>query len=249
MHLTHIVIYSLLIFHCGKELIRRGIGPFFYCSKVESYHEARLWNQLFSWAEGRLGLGKVRMFHLSDAFVTCVLLLCWRCPLTNMRSPSLFVSLCLMCVHPECHQGMYFDWEYHSLLSDGRNIIWATGTFSRTELWDLGLLRVVHCQVGREGGHWTEALSASFVLISYALFCLYVLCINRFAHRRDMVFPDRTKYVNMKCDFMQSYMRSLVDACHRRGAPATTGMAGLVTDPSWSSDVLQVRRSCLLQCY
>lgn len=30
-----------------------------------------------------------------------------------------------------------------------------------------------------------------------------------------MVFPDRTKYVNMKCDFMRAYMRLLVDTCHK----------------------------------
>ena len=50
---------SLLIYHCGKELESRGMGPFFYLSKVENYHEARLWNQIFSWTEARLGLRKV----------------------------------------------------------------------------------------------------------------------------------------------------------------------------------------------
>lgn len=64
--------------------------------------------------------------------------------------------------------------------------------------------------------------------------------IARFAQRSDMVFPDRTKYVNMKCDFMQSYMRLLVDTCHKRGAIATTGMAGLVTNPAWPASLLQV---------
>lgn len=55
-----------------------------------------------------------------------------------------------------------------------------------------------------------------------------------------MVFPDRTKYVNMKCPFMRAYMRLLVETCHRRGALATTGMAALVADPQWAPTLLQV---------
>ena len=51
--------YRLLIYHCGAELEMRGMGPFFYCSKVEHYLEARLWNSIFSWTETRLGLKKV----------------------------------------------------------------------------------------------------------------------------------------------------------------------------------------------
>ncbi len=65
--------------------------------------------------------------------------------------------------------------------------------------------------------------------------------IARFAQRSDMVFPDRTKYVNMKCGFMRSYMRLLVDTCHKRGAVATTGMAGLVTDPAWDPTTLAAK--------
>jgi len=65
--------------------------------------------------------------------------------------------------------------------------------------------------------------------------------IARFAQRSDMVFPDRTKYVNMNCGFMRSYMRLLVDTCHRRGAPATTGMAGLVLDPTWDSHTREAK--------
>lgn len=54
-----------------------------------------------------------------------------------------------------------------------------------------------------------------------------------------MVFPDRTKYVNMKCPFMRAYMRLLVETCHRRGALATTGMSALVLDPTWSPATVQ----------
>lgn len=65
--------------------------------------------------------------------------------------------------------------------------------------------------------------------------------IARFAQRSDMIFPDRTKYVNMKCGFMRSYMRLLVDTCHKRGALATTGMAGLVLDPTWDSSTREAK--------
>ena len=33
-----------------------GCGPYFYLSKVESASEARLWNDVFTWSEQRLGL-------------------------------------------------------------------------------------------------------------------------------------------------------------------------------------------------
>jgi malate synthase len=62
----------------------------------------------------------------------------------------------------------------------------------------------------------------------------------RFAGRDDMIFPDRTKYVNMKCHFMKSYMQLLVHTCHRRGAPATTGMSALVVDPQWPMRLKEV---------
>lgn len=55
-----LLVSRLLIYHCGAELEMRGLGPFFYCSKVEHYLEARLWNAIFTWTETRLGLKKVR---------------------------------------------------------------------------------------------------------------------------------------------------------------------------------------------
>jgi len=65
--------------------------------------------------------------------------------------------------------------------------------------------------------------------------------IARFAQRSDMIFPDRTKYVTMECGFMRNYMRLLVDTCHKRGAIATTGMAGLVLDPKWDKATRQAK--------
>ncbi|CAB1325427.1 unnamed protein product [Coregonus sp. 'balchen'] len=48
--------FGLLMFHCGRLLFDSESGPFFYLSKVESYLEARLWNNIFLWTEQKLGL-------------------------------------------------------------------------------------------------------------------------------------------------------------------------------------------------
>uniref|UniRef100_A0AAZ3P7R8 malate synthase n=1 Tax=Oncorhynchus tshawytscha TaxID=74940 RepID=A0AAZ3P7R8_ONCTS len=48
--------FGFLMFHCGKLLFDSESGPFFYLSKVESYMEARLWNNIFLWTEQKLGL-------------------------------------------------------------------------------------------------------------------------------------------------------------------------------------------------
>ncbi|KAM6923501.1 malate synthase-like [Xenentodon cancila] len=48
--------FGLLMFHCGKKLFEHRSGPFFYLSKVESFMEARLWNEIFVWTQQKLGL-------------------------------------------------------------------------------------------------------------------------------------------------------------------------------------------------
>ncbi|XP_030638936.1 malate synthase-like [Chanos chanos] len=48
--------FGLLMFHNAHLLLQNQSGPFFYLSKVESYHEARLWNQIFLWGEEKLGM-------------------------------------------------------------------------------------------------------------------------------------------------------------------------------------------------
>ncbi|XP_043271736.1 malate synthase-like [Venturia canescens] len=42
---------------------------------------------------------------------------------------------------------------------------------------------------------------------------------------RRFLLPDRKKYVNAKRKFLRSYMQLVVEICHKRGAPATGGMA------------------------
>jgi malate synthase len=49
-----LVDFGLYFFHNATELIHRGSGPYFYLPKMESHLEARLWNDVFSFAEERL---------------------------------------------------------------------------------------------------------------------------------------------------------------------------------------------------
>ena len=51
-----LVDFGLYFFHNAKELINRGSGPYFYLPKMESHLEARLWNDVFSFAEEHLGI-------------------------------------------------------------------------------------------------------------------------------------------------------------------------------------------------
>ncbi|MET0740039.1 MAG: malate synthase A [Candidatus Nanopelagicales bacterium] len=54
--------FGLYFFHNASELLRRGSGPYFYLPKLESHLEARLWNDVFAFAQDRLGIpyGTVR---------------------------------------------------------------------------------------------------------------------------------------------------------------------------------------------
>jgi malate synthase len=57
-----LVDFGLHVFHNAAELLRRGSGPYFYLPKTESHLEARLWNDVFTHAQERLGIpyGTVR---------------------------------------------------------------------------------------------------------------------------------------------------------------------------------------------
>ncbi len=48
--------FGLFFFHNAKELIVRGSGPYFYIPKLESHLEARLWNDIFIYAQDYLGI-------------------------------------------------------------------------------------------------------------------------------------------------------------------------------------------------
>lgn len=48
--------FGLYFFHNAKELMERGSGPYFYLPKLEHYLEARLWNDVFRYAQETLGI-------------------------------------------------------------------------------------------------------------------------------------------------------------------------------------------------
>ncbi|AHH97858.1 malate synthase A [Kutzneria viridogrisea] len=51
-----LVDFGLYFFHNARELLARGAGPYFYLPKMESHLEARLWNEVFTRAQERLGI-------------------------------------------------------------------------------------------------------------------------------------------------------------------------------------------------
>src|SRR5262249_14989738 len=48
--------FGLFAFHCASRLHDRGRGVYLYLPKLEHHLEARLWNEVFTWSERRLGL-------------------------------------------------------------------------------------------------------------------------------------------------------------------------------------------------
>jgi malate synthase len=48
--------FGLYFFHCARRLVDRGSGPYFYLPKLESHREARLWSDVFTFAEEAAGL-------------------------------------------------------------------------------------------------------------------------------------------------------------------------------------------------
>ncbi|MRX73536.1 malate synthase A [Bacillus lacus] len=48
--------FGLYLFHNAHTLVKKGSGPYFYLPKLESHLEARLWNQIFCFAEEKLSL-------------------------------------------------------------------------------------------------------------------------------------------------------------------------------------------------
>nr|WP_258048453.1 MULTISPECIES: malate synthase A [unclassified Planococcus (in: firmicutes)] len=66
-----LVDFGLYFFHNAKELIDRGTGPYFYLPKLESHQEARLWNEVFIFAQDELGIpqGAIRATVLIETIM------------------------------------------------------------------------------------------------------------------------------------------------------------------------------------
>ncbi|MCP8939164.1 malate synthase A [Alsobacter sp. SYSU M60028] len=50
--------FGLYVFHNARAIVARGATPAFYLPKLESHLEARLWNDVFSFAEEKLGIAR-----------------------------------------------------------------------------------------------------------------------------------------------------------------------------------------------
>ena len=63
--------FGLFFFHNAARLVESGTGPYFYLPKMESHLEARLWNEVFCFAQDELGLprGTVRATVLIETIL------------------------------------------------------------------------------------------------------------------------------------------------------------------------------------
>lgn len=63
--------FGLYFFHNAKELIKQGLGPYFYLPKIESHLEARLWNDVFNLAQDYIGIprGTIRATVLIETIL------------------------------------------------------------------------------------------------------------------------------------------------------------------------------------
>jgi malate synthase len=50
--------FGMYFFHCGPRLLARGTAPYFYLPKLESHREARLWNDVFCFAQDAVGVDR-----------------------------------------------------------------------------------------------------------------------------------------------------------------------------------------------
>jgi malate synthase len=50
--------FGLFFFHNARNLLERGSGPYFYLAKLENHLEARLWNDVFNYAQDALGIAR-----------------------------------------------------------------------------------------------------------------------------------------------------------------------------------------------
>jgi malate synthase len=63
--------FGLFFFHNARGLLARGSGPYFYLPKMESHLEARLWNDIFNFAQDELKIprGSIRATVLIETIL------------------------------------------------------------------------------------------------------------------------------------------------------------------------------------
>lgn len=65
--------FGLFFYHNAKVLLDKGSGPYFYLPKLENALEARLWNDVFIFAEKELGIpqGTIKATVLIETITAC----------------------------------------------------------------------------------------------------------------------------------------------------------------------------------
>jgi malate synthase len=65
-----LVDFGLYFFRNAKRLLETGAGPYFYLPKMESHLEARLWNDIFTFAQEQVGIdhGTIKATVLIETF-------------------------------------------------------------------------------------------------------------------------------------------------------------------------------------
>src|ERR1700730_6807021 len=141
--------FGLFFFHNAPTLLGKGTGPYFYLPKLENHLEARLWNDVFNFAQDELKIprGSIRATVLIETILAAF----------------------------EMDEILYELRDHSAGLNCGR--------------WDY--------------------------IFSY---------IKKFQAHPEFILPDRSE-VTMEVHFLSSYVRLLVEICHRRGIHAMGGMA------------------------
>lgn len=68
-----LVDFAILMYHNAKKLYEANSGPYFYLSKIEGASEAKLWNDIFIWAQNELGIpqGSIKACVLIENIISC----------------------------------------------------------------------------------------------------------------------------------------------------------------------------------
>jgi malate synthase len=144
--------FGLFFFHNAATLLGKGTGPYFYLPKLENHLEARLWNDVFNFAQDELKIprGSIRATVLIETILAAF----------------------------EMDEILYELRDHSAGLNCGR--------------WDY--------------------------IFSY---------IKKFQAHPEFILPDRSE-VTMEVHFLSSYVKLLVEICHRRGIHAMGGMAAQI---------------------
>ncbi len=144
--------FGLYFFHNAKRLLAKGSGPYFYLPKMEHYLEARLWNDVFNFAQDYCGV-----------------------PRGSVRATVLIETI--------------------------------LASFQMDEI----LFELKDHSAGLNCGRWDY-------IFSY---------IKKFREQPAFVVPNRAQ-VTMDKHFLASYVKLLIETCHRRGIHAMGGMAAQI---------------------